>query len=234
MRLLNYLLLLSMSFCVAAKCQIDVPVMGELPPYYVFKNGQWEGQGISIFKDIATKLGCKLKIIEVPWGRALEMLKDGELSVMTNLTYTVDRSRYLKFIGPHAHENLVLFIKKDQPRINSLSELHKLDKPIAILANGYYGPVIDGLNLDPQLEKKIIKLPSSKQLKYMSNSERTAGFIEDEQVIRFWASEDLIDLRSFHPMTTVYQGPIYIALSRKKFTEQQIMKINQWWLELQS
>jgi polar amino acid transport system substrate-binding protein len=234
MRSLTCLLLSSFSLCVAAKCLLEVPVTGELPPYYILNNGKWEGQGISIFKGISVELGCELKIIEVPWGRALEMLKDGELSLMTNLTYTEERSKHLEFIGPHAYENLVLFVKKDQPQISTVSELYKLDKPIAILANGYYGPMIERLNQLSTFEDKIIRLPSSKQLKHMSNSERTSGFIEDEQVIRFWASEDLIDLKNFHPMTTVYQGPIYIALSRKKFTEQQRMKINQWWLELQS
>jgi len=61
---------------------------------------------------LAEELGFELEVQRHPWGRALEMLRNGQADLMTGVAYTTERSEFLQYIPtPYATVQPVLFVR---------------------------------------------------------------------------------------------------------------------------
>jgi len=223
-----------LSWPAQSDCLIRLPVSGERPPFYQLRQQQWQGQSIEWLQAVAHQLNCRTKIIELPWGRSLKMLMDGELEMMTNLSMTGERQSTLTFIGPHATERMMLLLLKSQPKLQHVTQLTQLSKPIAVLAKGYYGADFSKLEPELNLKEKLLKLQSSEQLQALASSGRIAGLMEDEQLIKYWFRTGLLDESAYQPMLLVHQNPVYLAFSKKQFSDSQLQHLQLWWQKLSS
>lgn len=119
--------------------------LSEYPPYYYTdSSGSWVGLSLEVLREVAEKAGIKLKIVPVPWSRAIKYIKVGEIDLMLNITRTKEREKYMGFIGFCSYEQMALIVKKNNTgiKINSLDDLQLYPKRQFGLQKDYYYPKI--------------------------------------------------------------------------------------------
>lgn len=84
------------------------------PPYdWSSDDVHYEGAGVELLKMIMPE-GYTLKEVMVPWKRAQEMAKNGEIDLLLNLRITEERSTWLEFSkNPTFYNPIVIFMHKD-------------------------------------------------------------------------------------------------------------------------
>lgn len=226
------LAVISLHLKSACACLLTMPASDDRPPFFELQRStsNWQGLGVVWLEQISQQLNCDAKLIELPWGRALRLLQNGELDLMTNLSKTKERERYLDFIGPHHIEKLILLLSSTENSITRLEGISQLKGQIAILANGFYGEEFHWLyQHNPDFRQRIVAVSSSALMKKMLISHRVTGLIEDEQVISQWRRQQDISAVDFHQVLTVNANPVYIGLSKKALNQHQRDQIKSWW-----
>lgn len=221
-----------LSLTPAHACILTMPVSDGRPPFFELESTSktWHGLGVVWLTQISQQMNCKSRLIELPWGRALHMLQKGQLDLMTNLTKTEERERYLDFIGPHNIEKLVLLLNKAENSVARLEDISRLSGQIAILANGFYGEEFQKLyQTNIEFRRRIVPVSSSQTMKMMLSTQRISGLIEDEQVIRQWEVRQKLLTTDFYKALTVHATPVYIGLSKKALNQGQRDQIRSWW-----
>ncbi|MET0118638.1 MAG: transporter substrate-binding domain-containing protein, partial [Sedimenticola sp.] len=76
-------LMLLLSGQVAAKEQVEQRVVGNnAPPYRIVEDGGFSGIYFDTMKELAARLRLKVRYIEVPFKRALYMMRFGNADIM--------------------------------------------------------------------------------------------------------------------------------------------------------
>jgi polar amino acid transport system substrate-binding protein len=89
-------------------------VSSDWAPYEFEENGQIKGIGVDIVAEAFNRMGYKVTKKLLPFSRAIEMLKDGEIDVITDVKNTSERQE----IGIFSKEAIItthtsLFVKSD-------------------------------------------------------------------------------------------------------------------------
>jgi polar amino acid transport system substrate-binding protein len=217
---------------LAADCVIRASISGVLPPYYFYdKNHRASGYSVDMLRLLFEPTECELEFIELPWGRALELLFDGEIDVMTNLTATESRKPYLYFIGPHNEERIVMVVDSEQvSNISGFEQLKRAGVFISALANGYYGPQFQqAMDQDAEFNHNLILLRTSETQRQMLKSGRIAAVVEDERVYQQWLQDESLNPQRFVIAFTLYSSPVHIGVSRKSLSPGQIALLRAQW-----
>ena len=82
-------------------------------PYSDLVNGQWIGVNVDLYTALVEKAGFTVKYAQQPWSRGLKNLKTGKMHIMAFVTPTEKRRKFMHFIGPHAKEEIALFVHKN-------------------------------------------------------------------------------------------------------------------------
>lgn len=232
MRSLVLLLLFFAQGLSAADCVIRTSVSGTLQPYYYYDDKQQvAGYSVDMLRLLFEPTECDLEFIELPWGRALELLLDGDIDVMTNLTKIESRKPYLYFIGPHNEERMVVVIDTEQVTgVSNFEQLKNAGIFVSALSNGYYGPEFQqAMETDADFNTNLVLLRTSETQRQMLKSGRIAAAIEDEQVYRKWQKDEALDPERFVIAFTLYSSPVHIGLSRKSLSPGQIELLRAQW-----
>lgn len=65
--------------------------------------GNLGGIDIDLIHALEKKLGVTIEIELHPWSRCLEMMRDGEVDLMSGLAWSEDRARYIQYLKPSYH-----------------------------------------------------------------------------------------------------------------------------------
>ena len=85
------------------------------PPYdWAINDSEYAGACAELLPLIAPK-GYLFRAVVVPWARAQEMAKRGEIDMLVNIRVTAERSKWLDFsINPTFPNPIVVFMRKDK------------------------------------------------------------------------------------------------------------------------
>ena len=108
----------------------------KFPPFeFIDKDGAYKGISASILGLIAKRLGITFKIIHNKnWGKTLEGIENNTVDVMSLITPTEEREKYLTFTKPYIKFQQVYITRKDYPSVKAFSEFN--GKTIAV-SRGY-------------------------------------------------------------------------------------------------
>lgn len=108
-----------------AQMMITVRVADFAPNYFKDDAGRWTGLDVELAEAIITAAGFEPKFEVLPWSRAMNYMKEGNIQYMTNLYKTDERSEFMYWIGPVRVEDMGLIVHKDNISlpINSLDDL---------------------------------------------------------------------------------------------------------------
>ena len=74
--------------------------MSHWPPAKIVEDGRFDGTDFVMLEELARRVGATLEYVECPWRRCLLMLETGEVDLISSLTRSPERERYLQFIEP--------------------------------------------------------------------------------------------------------------------------------------
>jgi len=120
-------------------------------PYSYYENGQAQGHSVDLIRRLAERAGLQVKFISGKhWDEYLQMMRTGELDVMTNIVRSPEREAYMRFTNPYLRLSQALYQNSNQPPIDSLEALK--GKTLA-LPEGFYlydqFSRVPGINLIP-------------------------------------------------------------------------------------
>lgn len=77
--------------------------------------GNWAGFEIDCLGLICEKAGVKLVPSDTyyVWGRALQLMKTGQIQFLTPVSYRADRAEYMDYLGVFDVEELVVVVRKE-------------------------------------------------------------------------------------------------------------------------
>lgn len=105
-------------------------------PYSYYENGQPMGHSVDLIRLLAERAGLQVRFISGrTWEEYLQMMKTGELDVMTNIVLSPEREAYMLFTTPYLRLTQALYQRDDQPAIDSLESLRG---KTLVLPEGFY------------------------------------------------------------------------------------------------
>jgi len=238
LRLLFALLFLSANPLQAETCQLKMQAQ-HFPPRFIkleTNDGAeaWQGFNAELYQELATRLGCQAKLLEIPFGRALQMLKDGELSIMSNVTKNAERSEFAYFIGPISTEHtMVVGPRTLLGQVNNLQTLAEIPGPIGLMQGVFYGEAFaNELANNPLLQRQLAYVSTSQQKLDLLQRGRIQLTFEDSLILQQLYKDSVLDEQEFVALFTLHQTEVYLAVSKAAVTETLRQQIEQAWQQL--
>lgn len=233
-RLLALLFCFSLSTPVIS-CTWRMGIETSFAPYIMQHGDSWRGLNVDLLSALATEMGCRLEFIHSPWLRSLKLMEQGQLDVVTHLTYNPERSRQFAFIGPHHQEVIYLVgIPQAFPGLTDLSELKRSGTPgiIALLNGAYYGDELDGILNDANNRTRFVFIRGNEDKQALLLNGRVHGVLEDIAAYHYWKKRASLPTANYQPLFQVFQSPVYFGFNLNTFNAQQLAALAVAWKTL--
>ena len=193
------------------------------------ENNKLTGVDIEAFNLISKKAEMSVSYVELPWQRHLMYIKSGIIDVAFGASYTKEREQTAYFSIPYRKESVNLFVRKGTTQSIKLKELSDLiDSEYLIgVENGYfYGKEYQKLKTVPGFISRINSVLDIEQNVKMLMKGHIDGFLADPMSVQSFVKKyKFQDEFEVHPLP-IYQGDIFIMLSKKTFSNADLVKIN--------
>ena len=173
---------------LAKACELRVG-WDEWPPYFTHKEGQFHGLEYDRLKSTADAAGCKLDWWQIPWARALNMLRTSELDLLYGAGYSAERAEFAKFSLPYREERFVLVARAGAGKADSISlndwirpeEPGRHPRAIGVFRGNVYGEQIERI-LRNNENVTLVELSENDQMIGMLEAGRLDGYIIEDYV----------------------------------------------------
>lgn len=203
-----------------ADCALNLRV-NDSPPYYSLEGKVYRGLFVEQAESLASLVGCSVSTTKAPWARSLRLLQDGEIDMMANMSITDERKEFLRFIGPHHFEEIVLIVSDESDfKITSHADLLELPGSIGIERDAYYGPEFQKLLDQPEAKKKWTWFTGENQysLDERVRLGRLSGFLDVAKPK--YRSKGL----KYHPFV-INSSPVYFGFSKKSVSAERFRQL---------
>lgn len=156
------------------------------PPYsYVDHTNPKVIKGISIeiAREILLAQGCELKLVKMPWARALESLKSGHADIISGAFKTPERQEFAHYSSTIEYSPNILFLRtgeEEKWNLKSLADIEKSQFKLGVQINVSYSREFDLLKKQPEFGKHIHSNSNRKSLWKMLFLNRVDGVIADK------------------------------------------------------
>ena len=216
---------------VSYACQL-ASVWEPYSPYqYQSEDGTITGLDIDLLRAVAKEASCTIQFENIPWKRALLLLKEGDLHIASGASKTHEREQYAFFSDAYREEIMHLYVQKRYRKKWRFTDLEGLSKSTARVGTvrGYsYGSEFEALrNVEP-FKSRITQVLSDEQ-----NLDRLMAGREDLALIeRFVASNLISRIKDGHskiaPMPiNVKTGNIHFLFSKLAVKPDVVSQFNQ-------
>ncbi len=229
--------MLSLWSAQAVGCNLRLGVETHFPPHIIQSDNGWSGLSIELAQRLAREVDCDLTLIESPWLRAMRQIDNGELDVISHLTFSNERLERFAFIGPHHLEQIFLVADPDTtPALSSVEQLTQdVDlNAIAMLNGAYYGEDFARLQAEPGLKRQLVYINNSLDKMALLSAGRVNAVLEDLSVLRYWQTEHHDTPSRYQPLLAVHQGPVYFGFNKKTLSATQLQQLDSAWQKLHS
>jgi polar amino acid transport system substrate-binding protein len=220
------------SFCLIVPAQSQEFSVGwELWYPYQYHNEQNKltGVDIELFKLITENVGMSVSYVELPWQRHLMYIKSGNVDIAFGASYTKERAESAYYSIPYRKELVNLFVRKgmsDSIKLSQLSDLIGSKYLIGIENGYYYGKEYEQLKTNPDFISRINSVIDIEQNVKMLMKGHIDGFLADPMSIQSFVEKYKFQNEfEVHPLP-IYQGDIFIMLSKKTCSQTDLDKIN--------
>lgn len=188
-----------------AECALRVG-WDEWPPYFTYKDGDFHGLEYDLLKSTAKAAGCSIDLRQVPWVRALEMLKSGTLDLLYGAGYSAERAAFAKYSIPYRDEQFVLVTKGTPDRRNesiSLARWIESDNgknsphDLAVFRGNVYGQTIDQILKQHIKNVVLVDVNDNDQMVNMLRAGRLDGYIVEDGVAQMQIRATPFPMRRF-------------------------------------
>ncbi len=124
-----------------------------------------------------------MKLVEMPWARALVELEAGRLDILPGALKTEERDRFVLFSRPINSSPNILFMKKsaiEKFQLEKLDDILKTNFRLGAQINVSYGSGFDKLSNNPMFVKHLSQIPNRVNGWKMIEIDHIDGLIADE------------------------------------------------------
>lgn len=198
------------------------------PPRFYLENDRWKGLQVELTSVLVEETGCSLNFMELPWKRALVMLQNGTVDIVSEMSITPEREKYAYFVGPALAETIVIVVKAESDfQINSLEDLKKIPGRLGVGLGSWHGDEFTAMVVsDAAFEKKIEYVVSDYIQLERVLAGRIWGYVTMKSPALYRIEHDpvLKDKLKIHDFV-IYESKNYWGLSRKGLSRQEIDKV---------
>jgi polar amino acid transport system substrate-binding protein len=189
---------------LAKACELRVG-WDEWPPYFTYKDGRFQGLEHELLISTADSAGCKLDLWQIPWARALSMLRAGELDLLYGAGYSAERAEFAKFSISYREERFVLVTR---PGIGNKADAVSLTdwiqsegaghpRAIGVFRGNVYGEQIERILKDNAKNVTRVELSENDQMIGMLEAGRLDGYIVEDYVAAMQLQEAASSVRRY-------------------------------------
>ncbi|WJG10342.1 transporter substrate-binding domain-containing protein [Aliiglaciecola sp. LCG003] len=199
------------------------------PYQYVDVDNRVRGLDVELITTVLSNMGCSIEFKQGTWVMLLEDLKQGQVDILLGASKTQPREEYAFFSEPYRSEEFSLYIRKDDQKRASYSDLDDFianGSKIGVVSDYFYGPrisiLLDGSATSKQFVSGIMgELNIARLL-----DQDIDGFLEDSFVgasmLRRKGLSQYITPHGF----TIKTGEIYVMFSKDSVEEQKVDEFN--------
>ncbi len=216
-------------------CTLRMGIETSFAPYIIQQDDSWTGLNVELLTRLAKEVGCTLEFIHSPWLRSLKLIEQGELDVLSHLSYNTERSQHFAFIGPHQQEVIYLVGKPQAfPGLTNLTELKRSGTSgiIALLNGAYYGDELDSILNDAKNRTRFVFIRGNEDKQALLLNGRVHGVLEDIVAYHYWKKQADLSTTGLEPLFEVYQSPVYFGFNRRTLSAEQLNKLSLAWKKL--
>jgi len=201
-------------------CQLDVRLENYSTGSHKNDESNWFAIDIDLTKALLDEVGCNYNIVETPWARALLMLASGEIDLLLNVSKTQEREEVYYFLGPINNEEIIFATYKHlNYNLTKIEDIFKLDKPIAIQREAYYGDAMQRLINDDMYKELFVVVANNKTKLRLLKRGRISGFLEAKRYIIHGIENNVNYKGLWYPNLVIYKNPTYFALSKESINK---------------
>lgn len=226
------LLLWSMPSTAAQSCRLRLALDTPFPPHIILDDAEPHGLNVRMLQALATEVGCGLQVVKSPWARALKLMQQGQIDVISQLSYNAERGKDLYFIGPHHQERMWLIADPaTQPALQQLADLRHWPASwlLAMLNGGYFGEQFRQLQTDVNFKRHLLPILSNQDKLALLTSGRVQAVLEEEFA---WHWRVRQQPGPFQPMLLVHDNPVYFGFSRHSVSPELAARLAIAWQRL--
>ncbi|GAA0400141.1 hypothetical protein GCM10009133_06250 [Cocleimonas flava] len=213
----------------AESCILKARVTNIPPLYYKNDSGEWAGLTVDLANVLLNEAGCKGDFESISWARSLDLLENGGIDMMMNLSRTNDREQFIHFIGPQNIETAQLLTKKNITiDINSLEDFKKLPGIVGYQQGSFYGKEFhEKLRDDSEFNSKFEVVFSQEFNLNKLKSDRIIGIL-GQNYSGVSAQKDLLNSNEYkvHPYI-IHHNEVYFGFSKKSVLPEILSKLNE-------
>ena len=201
------------------------------PPFSMrAPDGQVVGIHVDQMRETLRRMGCRARLEEMPWARALTELENGRLDILPGALHTAERDRYAWFAAPGPQLHNVLFIRVDPAKnwhFNKLTDLRDSGFRLGVQIGVNYGEDYDELMSDPEFSRTVHRVPTRRSLWLMAEAGRIDGLVADEITGRMEIAQlGLQDRIKSSGVVARRQAPATTAFSKKSISPEFVERFN--------
>lgn len=222
----------SMPSAVAQSCLLRLALDTPFPPHIILDDAAPHGLNVRMLQALATEVGCELQVVKSPWARALKLMRQGQIDVISQLSYNAERGKDLYFIGPHHQERMWLIADPTtQPALQQLADLRHWPAPwlLAMLNGGYFGEQFRQLQTDVNFKRHLLPILSNQDKLTLLTSGRVQAVLEEE-FAWYWRVRQ--QPGPYQPMLLVHDNPVYFGFSRHSVSPELAARLATAWQRL--
>ena len=237
-RWLLALVMISATSLQAEPCLLKVQAQ-HFPPRFIKLESatgevEWQGFNAELYQQLAERMGCQLELLEIPFGRAMQLLAEGELGMMSNVSKNAERAEFAHFIGPVSTERtMVVGSSSLLGQVSNLQQLAEVDGHIGLMQGVFYGQEFaNELAQNTHLQERLAYVGTSQQKLDLLLRGRIQLTFEDSLTLQQLYQQQVLDQQELVALFTLHESPVYLAVSKAAFDKERLHQLQLAWQQL--
>ena len=176
---------------------------------YVDQNGVRRGYGYELMQALAGYTGWKFEYVKCDWSNCFEMLENGEIDVMGDISYTAERAEKMLFSDePMGEEKYILYTDLSNIDIG-MSDFKSLDgKRVGVLMGTEPEIMLTEWENKNGIQTEHVNVSNNDDVEKKLANHEIDGFVSLEESI--WSEQGISSV------TTVGKSGIYFAINKER------------------
>ena len=176
---------------------------------YVDQNGVRRGYGYELMQALAGYTGWKFEYVKCDWSNCFEMLENGEIDVMGDISYTDERAEKMLFSNePMGEEKYILYADLSNTDIGT-SDLKSLDgKRVGVLMGTEPEIMLTDWENKNGIQTEHVNVNNNDDVEKKLANHEIDGFVSLEESI--WSEQGISSV------TMVGKSGIYFAINKER------------------
>ena len=176
---------------------------------YVDQNGVRRGYGYELMQALAGYTGWKFEYVKCDWSNCFEMLENGEIDVMGDISYTAERAEKMLFSDePMGEEKYILYADLSNTDIGT-SDFKSLDgKRVGVLMGTEPEIMLTEWENKNGIQTEHVNVSNNDDVEKKLANHKIDGFVSLEESI--WSEQGISSV------TTVGKSGIYFAINKER------------------